>query len=614
MSFQKSKTTAPELLDKKDEIRVASELTELLFDNSLRTNIVVLVAVLIIYFIFRDHPKAPQILIWGCFMAVFAAARLWLRFRFRSSDSSFENYNSLQQQYLLATFLVAIGWMVVTTSGVLMPEFEIKMFFVLLLVSLLGATVPALAANKTGMYAYIFVPSVPVVVALLQQGDFNAAIGFAIVIYMIMILKSGDYMHSNLVASITLRLNQEYLNNHLEQKVKDRTEELSRARDEAEKANKAKSVFLANTSHEIRTPMNVIINLSELALAEEMAPKAFDFISKVNRAGNNLLGIINDILDFSKIESGSFRIIRNSFTLSDLLKEVKEEFQPMATQKAVGFTIKIKKNVGSAYIGDELRIRQILVNIIDNAIKFTEQGEVAVTVAEVECPQRKSNLEITVDDTGIGISPDQLKELFKPFKQADDSTTRKYGGSGLGLVISKQLSELMGGGLSVYSERGVGSQFTITIPMERSDSADESDTSEHDRRKDVEEKLARVENANILIVDDIPANQLILQMLLTNIKINSVLANNGKEALRALRNGRFDMVFMDIQMPEMDGYEATQHIRSDPRYNGLPIIAMTANAMPEDIQKCSDYGMDSCLVKPINVNNVNEIVVKYLVN
>lgn len=613
MKLSSVKAKAPELLNREDEEAVSAEMTILLYNNALRTNFVVLAAIAIILFVFYQHELIAYLLVWSCCMAAAVGVRLWLIHSFRVNKPDPKELLLYKKRYLHATMAVALIWMVVVVTGVQMEEFQIRMFFTLLLVSLLGAAAPTLSASLAGIYIYILVPSVPVVLIMLMRGGFDSAIGVALVIYIIMMVKSGQYMYHTLLESITLRLNQQYLNNSLEQKVKDRTEELVKAKDEAEKANRAKSVFLANISHEIRTPMNVIINLSQLALMEEMAPKASEFIGNVNRAGNNLLGIINDILDFSKIESGSFRIDRQHFELFKLFEEIEEEFTPLAKQKGIGFGIKVQGDFKGEYIGDALRIRQILINIIDNGIKFTEQGEVVVEVEEKGVQDGEIILDIKVVDSGIGISDEQMEKLFKPFKQADESTTRKYGGSGLGLVISKQLAEMMGGSITVTSELHIGSEFCITLPLETSSTLIVEDNALQDERRDVMSKLPMLENARVLIVDDIPANQLILEMLLANNKIHSTLAGNGKEALDILQRQRFEMIFMDIQMPEMDGYEATQAIRREPQYAKLPIIAMTANAMPEDIQKCNEYGMDACIVKPIDIDSVNAILVKYLV-
>ena len=601
-----------ELSSAVDNETVTSELTIMLFKNAVRSNLVVLAAVVIIYYIFWAKLPVSFLLGWCCCMLLPVFYRFYLIFKFTTRTTSAAEIRVFYSKYISATFVVSFCWMVIIAFGLSMPEFEDRIFFVLLLVSLLGASVPALAASLTAIYIYVLIPAAAAIPLLLLLGGKEAAIGIALFIYTLMIIKAGQNIYNTLRSSIQLRIHLQGLKDNLEIKVAERTEELRISRDAAEQANRTKSAFLANMSHEIRTPMNAIINLSHLALQEEIPEKAAGFIKRVNRSGVGLLGIINDILDFSKIESGKLNIERIPFELQTIMTEIESEFGYRAKEKGLDFIHHLEGELNGSYLGDPLRVRQILTNIIGNAIKFTEKGGVTLTVREIAEPTDKRMLEFIVTDTGIGISEEQQKNLFKPFQQADDSTTRKYGGSGLGLVISMQLAELMDGSISLTSTPEKGSTFGIRLPLAIAESTMNTNTRDSKTPDILVEQLAKLEGKTVLIVDDIEANQIILSSILENIHINTRLAKHGKEALQLLKHQHFDLIFMDIQMPVMDGYQTTRTIRERAKWSTLPIIAITANVFPEDIQKCYEAGMDFYLAKPFKPDSVHKTLVQWI--
>ena len=594
-----------------DNAAVSSELTRILYSNALRSNLVVLAAAAIIFFVFWSKLPKAVLLGWGSCVAAIVSYRFHLLFQYNRKKSADAGNTFYSSRYIAATFAVATCWLIIIALGLRMPGFEERIFFVLLLVSLLGASVPALAANLTAIYIYVIVPTTAAIPLLILRGGEDAAIGIALLLYTIMILKSGQHVYGTLLSSIQLRFHLQGLKENLEIKVSERTAELEVAKNIAEKANRTKSVFLANMSHEIRTPMNAIINLSQLALQEEMSLKSRDFIERVNNSGLGLLGIINDILDFSKIESGKLNIETIPFELAKIFAEIKNELGFRAVEKGLDFTIELAPHLHQLLLGDPLRVRQILTNIISNAIKFTNQGNVTVIAKEIARKSDQLIVEFTVIDTGVGISPEKQDNLFKPFHQADDSTTRKYGGSGLGLVISVQLAELMGGSIFFTSVPGAGSTFCIRLPFIVPEAQD-YDTRETEPDTSLSDKLAVIKGAEVLIVDDIIANQIILASIMENAGISSTLANNGHEALEKLKSRHFDLVFMDIQMPEMDGYQATRIIRSEDKWAKLPIIAMTAHVFPEDVQRCYEAGMDFCLLKPFVLDDVHSVLVRWI--
>ncbi|WP_051711099.1 ATP-binding protein [Andreprevotia chitinilytica] len=371
---------------------------------------------------------------------------------------------------------------------------------------------------------------------------------------------------------------------------------LAAAKRKAEEATKAKSMFLANMSHEIRTPMNAVIGMAHLALQTRLAPKQRDYISKIHYAGLTLLGLINDILDFSKIEAGKLDIERVDFLLDDVIANVIAVSAHKADDKGLHLNVQLQSELPRHLRGDPLRLGQVLINLVNNAVKFTEQGRVDVVVDCAEWLGARVRLRFAVHDTGIGMTSEQITQLFGAFTQADGSTTRKYGGTGLGLSISKRLAEMMSGSLWVDSTPGKGSTFGFTAVFEVSDLpalVDSQDMPENSR--------PNLEGLRVLLAEDNEINQQIACELLENVGIQVMAANNGREAVDALlaRPDGFDAVVMDMQMPGLDGLSATREIRSDPRFAGLPIIAMTAHAMVEERERCLEAGMQDHIAKPV---------------
>jgi signal transduction histidine kinase/AmiR/NasT family two-component response regulator/HPt (histidine-containing phosphotransfer) domain-containing protein len=389
-------------------------------------------------------------------------------------------------------------------------------------------------------------------------------------------------------------------------------EELKKAKQKAEDATQAKSLFLANTSHEIRTPINGIIGLIHLTLQTKLNQKQKEYISNIDKSAKLLLHIINDILDFSKIEAKKLSIEKREFDIFTVIDNIVHIIEHKVEEKNLKLEINYKQELGYMFYGDDFRLSQILTNLLSNAIKFTIDGKVELNISKI----KDNRYRFEVKDTGIGLSPEQRDNLFKSFSQADSSTTRKFGGTGLGLCISKELIELMNGKIWCESQIDVGSSFIFEIELEKIEDKNfctliHNHITEDEKLKILTNKINNIKNMNILLAEDNSINQQILIGLLENSSINIDIANNGEEAIEKYNQNKnkYNLILMDIQMPIIDGYKASKTIRK--RDINIPIIAITANAMAEDIQKTKQAKMNGHIAKPIDVTKLYETILEY---
>jgi signal transduction histidine kinase/DNA-binding response OmpR family regulator len=440
----------------------------------------------------------------------------------------------------------------------------------------------------------------------LYYGDYILPLGLLCFIFIQSVILSRRYSRAFIGLEVLVQENKKILE-ALESRVQERTADLKRlndhleeARKQAEEANNAKTRFLQNMSHEMRTPLNGILGYAELI--RDTDPKSIhrSYVAKIIEESKNLLDLINQILDVSKIEAGRLTLESVKFNVQELIQSVYEILLPLAERKSIHFRLVLSPDLPRYVQGDPARLRQVLVNLVGNAIKFTHQGWVELRAELQESRGERVILLFTIQDTGIGISKEFQKNMFNRFTQAQEGLTRSYGGTGLGTTIAKQLTELMGGSISLQSEEGKGTIFWVSIPFQQA-----SEEQLPEKKGELEEtRTPELLDKTILVVEDYPTTLQITRHHLESAGARVVSAENGLDGIKALAKTRIDCILMDIQMPQMDGLETTQLIRKLPIGKDIPIIGMTASAYNKDIQSCLDAGMNDVLTKPIRKNDL----------
>lgn len=570
----------------------------------------------IIFLVFlQDFPEPKSLLTWAGLMLLGIILRALTAIHYQKTKQS-DSFKIKQAEtlFIAGVALGAMTWG--SLSWWIYPLTDNQSTHFLFFISLLGVasgSIASLAYRRITANLFIILILAPMLIRMFRTHEkSDIAIGSIIIIYILYLLKNVRFFQEN---------NEKVL--LLEEKALAREEKLKIASKKAEAANLAKSRFLANMSHEIRTPMNSIIGQTRLAIDEGHDPKIQFHLNIIKNSSENLLSLINDILDFSKIEAGELKIDNKPFDLHIAIQLIIETVRVLAgDRKGLQLAYNIASDVPQAVIGDKQRLRQVLLNLLNNGIKFTDKGCIDLSVTCLETMADSLWLQFEVRDTGIGIAFEKQEIIFDEFAQEDDSSTKQYGGTGLGLAICKQLCQLMGGDITVTSTPTEGSTFTCPIPFLPCQMSDLPAEPNQDKKRQTQNC-----HLSLLLVEDNEANRILTRMVLEGEKHQLVEAHDGLQALTILSKQTFDAVLMDVQMPVMDGYTATQMIRLAEQGKPIPevdkqlaeklgdhlyachtpIIAMTANAMSGDKEKCLAAGMDDYLAKPFHPGELAEI-------
>ncbi|MDH5354259.1 MAG: ATP-binding protein [Gammaproteobacteria bacterium] len=605
------------------ETQVQVDKVELLYASTNTAFVAILVATVTLYYLFSPILDSQLLLWWSVYMISIGLARIviWLIFNRAEGRKADLIWYRI---YIASAFLTGLGWGL--AALLFMPDLDVysQMILTLVIVAYMAGAMTTQFPSQLS-FAAIFYPGIlPLLYRLLEQGESRVfALGIMSTVFFAFIILSArrlrrmmttalEFRYQNQALMENLRVEKEgsdHLNESLAHEIKihhQTHEKMLDAVKKSEDANQAKSQFLANMSHEIRTPISAIMGMAHLVMQDPLSEQQAGYINNLNISAQSLLTTINDILDLSKIEANKLDLENINFSLQDAIDSVTNVIRLKADEKSLTLEVQISDDVPRNLMGDPSRLGQILMNLGSNAIKFTEQGHVRILVDLVASEADRVEVSFEVSDTGIGIAQAQLEKLFQPFIQADSSTTRKFGGTGLGLVISRNLIEMMGGKISVSSQPGQGSSFKFSLIFILAENIDTMSAmgSKVILEEEYKSAVDRLTGLRALLVEDNVMNQQVAKTLLTRNHVEVDIAEDGQQAVDLVQQSSYDFVLMDCQMPVMDGYQATLNIRQITEQEYLPIIALTANVMTEDVKRMAEVGMDDYIPKPVDVRKM----------